>query len=345
MSMNLVKYEVKNKDIYFRDNRSGKGKLRCLPHLHRELELVCMLEGETVTYVDSVRDVLRSGDVFLTFPNQIHFYESNQTEKYYIFIIKPDLMPDLMGIFTSGVPSSAIIRGAANQPQIRGLFDSLAELCSPSSSDSDFTATRRRGYLLALFSELLSQMTVTRLSVGDSGALRSIVAFCEKNFSENLSLSLLEEKLHLNKYYISHLFSEKLGLRFNDYVNSLRVSEACRYLVGSDYSITEISEIVGFNTLRTFNRAFMKQMGMSPSEYRKNDGAAVQSTKDTLPAQPSSSIPACRPVTPVPMPSCESADPCAYDDDSCAYDEDLCSCTDSHVDSCAYDDDEDPCAF
>ena len=34
-------------------------------------------------------------------------------------------------------------------------------------------------------------------------------------------------------------------------------------------TVTEISEAVGFNTLRTFNRAFIKQMGMSPSEYRK----------------------------------------------------------------------------
>lgn len=309
MSMNLVKYEVKKKEIDFRDNRANGHPLACLPHLHRELELVCMLEGETVTYVDSVRDVLRAGDVFLTFPNQIHFYESRAIEKYLIFIIKPDLMPDLMDVFLSGVPSSAIIRGAANQPQIKALFDSLAELCS-AASDSDFAATRRRGYLLALFSELLSQMTVARLSVGDSGALRSIVAFCEKNFAENLSLSLLEERLHLNKYYISHLFSEKLGMRFNDYVNSLRVSEACRYLAGSDYSITEISEIVGFNTLRTFNRAFMKQMGTSPSEYRKGDGTA---TKNEKKAQAAAFAPQMKTETVIS--SCidgDDCDPCAF---------------------------------
>ena len=88
MSMNLVKYEVKKKEIDFRDSRADGSTLACLPHLHRELELVCMLEGETVTYVDSVRDVLRTGDVFLTFPNQIHFYESKDAEKYLIFIIK-----------------------------------------------------------------------------------------------------------------------------------------------------------------------------------------------------------------------------------------------------------------
>ena len=55
----------------------------------------------------------------------------------------------------------------------------------------------------------------------------------------------------------------------SDNINSLRVSEACRYLLNSSLSITEIGSLVGFNTPRTFNRAFIKQLGLSPSEYRK----------------------------------------------------------------------------
>jgi AraC-like DNA-binding protein len=78
----------------------------------------------------------------------------------------------------------------------------------------------------------------------------------------------LERDLHISKYYISHVMSQKLNIGFNDYVNSLRISSACRLLRKSDRSITEISELVGFNTLRTFNRAFFKQMGVTPSDYR-----------------------------------------------------------------------------
>lgn len=233
-----------------------------------------MLGGESVAVADSVRCTLSQGDVFLTFPNQIHYYETKGPEQYLIFIIKPDLMPEWMDLFHRGIPSSPVIRGAGNDPRVSTLFEQLADACTRTTlqdADKDYTNTLRRGYLLALFSELLPHMTVSKLNLGDSGALRSIVSFCAQNFSENLSLSMLEEKLHLNKYYISHLFSERLGLRFNDYINSLRISEACRLLLNSDYSITEISEHVGFNTLRTFNRAFMKQLGTPPSDYRKNN--------------------------------------------------------------------------
>lgn len=263
MSLNVI-YEQKTQDVAFLDGHN----IQCMPHLHRELELICLLEGEVVAYADSMRCELQAGDIFLTFPNQIHSYEKRTHETHVGFIFKPDLLPEMMETFTMGTPRSPVIRGGAELPQIRTLIDCLLQ-----TRDSDSVAhlsELRRGYLLALCAQLLPMMTITKLPVGDSATLRTIVSFCTQNFSENLSLSLLEEKLHLNKYYISHLFSGRLGLGFNDYVNSLRVSEACRYLLNSDHPITEIGYLVGFNTPRTFNRAFMRQMGVSPSEYRNS---------------------------------------------------------------------------
>ncbi len=262
MSLN-VRYEQKLQDIAF----LGGHNIQCMPHLHREVELICLLEGEVVAYADSVRCELHAGDVFLAFPNQIHSYEKRTPEAHVGFIFKPDILPEMMETFTMGTPRSPVIKGAADMPQIRALIDCLIE-----TRDRDtlsHLSELRRGYLLALCAQLLPMMTIAKLPVGDSETLRTIVSFCTQNYAENLSLSLLEEKLHLNKYYISHLFSGRLGLGFNDYINSLRVSEACRYLLNSDHSITEIGSLVGFNTPRTFNRAFMRQMGTSPTEYRR----------------------------------------------------------------------------
>ncbi len=263
MSLN-VRYEHKSQDIAF---LNGVNNLICLPHLHRELEMICLLEGDAIAYADTIRCELHAGDVFLAFPNQIHYYEHNCHEMHVGFIFKPDLLPELMETFTMGLPQSPVIRGAALLPQMRALIDALYN--TRLREGDSHVANLRRGYLLALCAELVQEMTVVKLPVGDSNSLRAIVSFCSRNYAENLSLSLLEEKLHLNKFYISHLISGKLGLRFNDYVNSLRISEACRYLLNSNHSITEIGALVGFNTPRTFNRAFIKQLGVSPTEYRR----------------------------------------------------------------------------
>lgn len=270
---NLARYEQKAYPIYYCTDRNKTRLLDSTPHLHRELELVYYLGGKGTAYADAVRCKLQPGDVFLSFPNQIHGYESPDKEEYMLFIIKPDLMPEFMECFTHSTPQLPVIHGADKLPRVDTLLRMLADFCEQTEAGKQ-DGTLLRGLLLALFSILLDNMNISQTTAGESGALRAIISYCTCNFKEDLSLSHLEEKLHLNKYYISHLFSNQLGLRFNDYINSLRISEACRFLLTSTYSITEISTLVGFNTLRTFNRAFVKQIGVSPSEFRKTDRGA-----------------------------------------------------------------------
>ncbi len=262
-----VKYEYKIKDIYSASH-DRRAPLACEPHLHKELELVIYESGRSTSFVDSVRYELEGGDVFLTFPDQIHHYETHEPEQFHIFIIKTDLVPELEDVFSRLIPSSPVVKGALEDPIVSALWRRLAEV-ERFSADAPMKKQLIRGYLLSLLSEIISRMELVGIASSDSDAMHAIISFCSANYSSELSLSVLEEHLHLNRYYISHLFSGKLGIRFNDYVNSLRLTEACKYLGYSSRSITEISTLVGFNTLRTFNRAFIKKHGMSPSEYRK----------------------------------------------------------------------------
>ena len=80
----------------------------------------------------------------------------------------------------------------------------------------------------------------------------------------------MAEGLHLSRCYISHLFNRKLSLGFNDYINMLRVQDACTQLLETDKKIADISEEVGFGSIRSFNRAFKNITGLTPLEYRAN---------------------------------------------------------------------------
>lgn len=260
-------YENKKDDFSCRNALSGNYPLAFGAHLHYHLELVYMIEGNTTCAVDTGEYVLQSGDVLLVFPNQVHRYDPADKEKYLLFIINPDLMPELSRAFSGVAPTCPIVRGVGNDPYMHEL---LMTLSRTEQMPADYREAITKGYLLAFFGELLSRMSFKQTNQSDSMTLRSIVSFCAQNYGRELTLSTLEEELHLSKYYISHLFGSKIGTGFNDYINALRVSEACRYLRRSNKSITEISTLVGFGTLRTFNRAFFKQVGMSPSEYRRS---------------------------------------------------------------------------
>lgn len=260
----IAYYETRDRDF---TARRGK-RLHCPAHLHPHLELVVFCGGRSTAFADTERCELEPGDIFLTFPSQIHSYETTCEEDFYLLIVDPELLPELSSYFNGTLPTSALLKGAAADPEILQLVLWLLE---GERSSTPLERTVRRGHLLALFAKLLSLYSFSDVPHQSSNAFRAVVEYCTKNYAGELSLSVLERELHISKYYISHLFAEKLKIGFNDYVNSLRVSHACRFLRHSEYSVTEISSMVGFSTLRTFNRAFLKQMHKTPTDYRKNN--------------------------------------------------------------------------
>jgi AraC-like DNA-binding protein len=266
-----IPYENRTVDFYCRDDDGGRDRLACSAHLHIHIELFYLLEGKMRAYIDSSEYTVEAGDILIAFPNRVHRFEMLEPERYLLFIIHPDMMPELSEVFAKHTPASALVKHADDDPALLSLLHLMSDTAATPSPYRDVTL---KGLLLAFFGKLLRRIELTEPRTEDSHAIREIVNFCAEHFTSDLSLETLEEALHLSRYYISHLFSHKLKIRFNDYVNSLRVSEACRLLRTTPLSITDISERVGFNTLRTFNRSFVKQMGQSPSEYRRSLSAA-----------------------------------------------------------------------
>ncbi len=83
-----------------------------------------------------------------------------------------------------------------------------------------------------------------------------------------LTLSDLVVQLRVNSHRISYVLNVHIGASFFDYVNKWRVREACERLTDTDESVLMIAEEVGFNSRSTFNAAFKKETGKTPSGYR-----------------------------------------------------------------------------
>lgn len=260
-------YENPKSRFSARDNRHGRSRLEYPAHLHRQIELVLMIEGHTVAYADFDKYEIEAGDAFIAFPNQIHRYESSGVEKYLILMVDPAMIPSLEEVFYSSLPHRSVIKGGAKDGELLHLAGRLVQL---RNEQGPYAAEMLQGYLLAFFSRLLSHLDLGEDQTGYSQTLKSVVTYCIQHHRGELSLAVLERELHVSKYYISHLFSDKLKIGFNEYVNALRVSVACNHLRRTKKPVSEIATLVGFNTQRTFHRAFLKQMKMTPGEYRGN---------------------------------------------------------------------------
>lgn len=260
-----IRYEDKQNEFSARNGH----RVYAHAHLHSHIELVYMIDGHASAWVDDRKYSLIPGDIFITFPNQVHRYESYGTENYIILIFPKDMCPEFNLWFQNCVPKRARIHKeeyeGINLPE---LIHNIFYLNNNLHTKLDQIVVK--GFLLSLLGYLFGLMEFEEEKTAEVSAIKQLLNFCSENYTQDLSLELLEKELHINRFYISHLFSKKLKMKFNDYINSLRVYQACQLLKESDMSITAIWQEVGFSTPRTFNRAFMQIMGQTPSNYRSH---------------------------------------------------------------------------
>lgn len=96
--------------------------------------------------------------------------------------------------------------------------------------------------------------------------------------TKQISLTFLSEELHLTPQYISFLSKQLFGIGYSQYLTSLRLDCAIKYLMHTDMNITQIAASCGFPNVKALNQAFQKGRGLSPSQYKKLHAEATEKT-------------------------------------------------------------------
>lgn len=98
---------------------------------------------------------------------------------------------------------------------------------------------------------------------------RQLIRYLEENYMKNIDLQHLEEKMHVNRYYLTKSFKEVTGLTIFQYVMLKRISRAkAKLLLHPDKSVSAIGSEVGFKQPAHFSRAFKKLIGCTPEQFR-----------------------------------------------------------------------------
>ena len=147
---------------------------------------------------------------------------------------------------------------------VRG-FDGLIPIWheSLSRASEETIDLAAESMLLYTFSRLVSE-------AGEQNAvINRVIAFSEKRFTDPaLSLATLAEELGYNAKYLSHLFKERMGLGYAEYLRSLRVKFAVSLFDHGIDSVKNVAALSGFSDPLYFSTVFKKTVGVSPKEYK-----------------------------------------------------------------------------
>ena len=232
-------------------------------HIHDDIELMYVKEGSGVACCDGKKYLLTKGSLFLVFPNQVHHYADFEPGEYWVLIVKPTVLFRYGELFITGEPVSALYPLPESDDGIIMLMEIIGREFARDGYTDVIAA-----YITALIGKLVLCFQIEKTRVSRDNVLK-ILQYCANHYKEDITVESVAECLSVSKSCISHIFGNRIGMNFCDYINAMRLQEAERLLRNRNFSITEVSNRCGFATIRTFNRAFLKKYGISPSVYRK----------------------------------------------------------------------------
>lgn len=93
--------------------------------------------------------------------------------------------------------------------------------------------------------------------------------YIEGHFRESLTLDLLAQQVHINKFHLAHTFRKEFGISPINYIQKLRIQESRELLRTTNYSLSHIARTCGFSSPSYFSQRFRQAEGKSPAQYRK----------------------------------------------------------------------------
>ncbi len=174
----------------------------------------------------------------------------------------------------------------------RDVFHAFESMISEEYDKSDFHIEMLRANMLHILISIYRKSNlIVKRSIhlkeqdGLEQRIYAVVRYIDDNINNISSVSELSKKLGYSHSYLSHVFKEKMGITLQGYINLKRIESSLQYLRNQSFTITQIAQIMEYDTVQSYGKAFKKIMKCSPSEYRNQiikRGMAVEENKILL---------------------------------------------------------------
>jgi AraC-like DNA-binding protein len=234
-------------------------------HVHPHFEAILMREGQTSVSVDGMERTLQVGDMAVAFPNTVHSFHHFANEGILdIVLCAPQLFKEYRSTLSQYHPTCAFIEKELVHRDVVYAMDSF----QTEMKDPDVNACS--ALLNLILARILPVMTLCKNTESNSFDLaHRAVSYLMANYSEPISLDILADKLGVSNSKLSRVFTNRLKTTFTSFVQQLRIDCAKKLLQSSELSIEDVCYECGFDSLRDFDRVFVKICGHTPRQFRK----------------------------------------------------------------------------
>lgn len=280
--MDQILYEEKMPGVVIDCVERSRSFNMPIKHFHEEYEIYYLLEGQRYYFIDGKTYFVQAGNLVFVNKNQIHQTSQSTSTGHKRILIELNPQPlqqflsltkelDLEEFF---MKHQGVILLDEHQKQ------NVETLLCTIQSELHHKETGYQINVLSCLANLLFFVTRMTAHLPEHQSLPlsnetrhrkvdEVAAFIAKEYAQPLSLESIAAHFYLNKCYLSRIFKQVTGFTINEYVNVIRIRHAREYLIQTNDSITEVSDLLGYTNMTYFERIFKNYMGVTPLQFRK----------------------------------------------------------------------------
>lgn len=243
-------------------------------HYHDSYEIYYLVDGARKILVQDRIYEITPGDLVLVKPNVFHRslnagehtrinieFTGRFMDKYFTPLLKDRLLKCFESEF--------IHLESEDNAEIREFFETIQK------------EYREGGLFCTTFAELLKKLycisEINDKNLAErknelsksSRKLQPIVTYINANYASIANVDEIAKSCYINKSYMCRLFKREMGITIIEYLNNIKIQQACEILKNTDDILTNISLKCGFSNTSYFSYQFKKAMDCTPSQFRK----------------------------------------------------------------------------
>lgn len=279
--MKIIPFQIPKIDAEsFRFQEDLQPKFYDKLHQHKEVQLTLIVEGEGTFVCGNRISPFKPNDLFLIYSHVPHVFRSDENpnnKNAHSFSLYFD-------------PTTVFFQSIPEMRDIRQLFDRqglVFKIDEATTTDISTDLVRLRDselrQRLILFISILDKLSrqcknfieistmhdVKNFSEKEGKRMNDIVSFTFANSHREITIAEIAEVAHLSPEAFCRYFKLRTRKTYINFLNEIRINNACKLLDKNEYSIADISFQAGFNNISNFNRIFKRLTGFSPRNYVK----------------------------------------------------------------------------
>ena len=244
------------------------GDWHSVPHTHSHMELFYIVGGKGQFLIEDQLHPVNANNLVIINPNVPHTEVSLNAQPLEYIVLGID------GIVLAAGENSDnrfnILDHLESVEVSSCLRNILREMEQKNTGYEDICQAYMEILIIRLMRSIaLSVSSETQPGTGNRQCA-AVKRYIDLHFKDALTLELLAEEAHMNKYYLSHTFKREYGVSPINYMISRRIEESKYLLAETDLTLSQIAQLLGFSSLSYFSQVFRRTQNTSPMEYRQS---------------------------------------------------------------------------